>query len=126
MKKPVEHLREGWYGNREKYQGHVIDEANKVIIISETEMIPLKEHVNCEGLVKLSIKCANEIFVKMCDGLSGTIGNLNVDPNYEPPAEDLPINTFLATEVDAVRDEDEEGNGSGIDAVINEEEAHML
>ena len=71
MKETVQHLQEGWYGNHFG-DGPPPDEVIKP--------------VNCEGLVRKSIKAANDIFIPMCAslGLSGQIGSLE----YSPPQGD--------------------------------------
>ena len=46
------------------------------------------------GLYNTMIKHANR-FVEMCQGISGEIGNITIDPDYEVPKIDIPIDTLL-------------------------------
>lgn len=77
MKQTVADLREGWYGNR-----HMLSEEEAA------DPMNVIKPVDCEALVRHSIKMANTRFIPMCPGLSGTIGNLVVTPHdFDLPAD---------------------------------------
>ena len=61
MRDVVEGLREGWYGNGDKYE----------------DTHPLfKRPVDCLKLWNKSLEIATTKFVKLCDGISGVMGDL--------------------------------------------------
>jgi hypothetical protein len=78
MKQTVDQLREGWYG---------YPEDNGV----------RKEGVDCGELFDTAIRHANKTFIPLCGGISGTIGNLVVDPNFEESDMDIPIDMLVLT-----------------------------
>ena len=80
MKEVVKYLREGWYGNGNKYvHGH-----------------PFKKlPVSCQKLWRKCKNVAGTKFVGLCGGLSGTIGHLIVDPDYVDERVALPIDTLV-------------------------------
>ena len=80
MQKTVELLREGWYGTGSKYPPS--DER-------------FKAPVDCRKLVLNSWKLATTKFVPLCNGLSGEIGNLNVDADHTPEPLVFPIDTLV-------------------------------
>ena len=80
IKDAAMHLREGWYGTRGNHPP------------SDT-----RYHVetNCRKLVKTLMDFGNNKFVPMCDGISGVLGSLVIDPKYEPDLTGIPIDTLL-------------------------------
>jgi len=50
----------------------------------------------------------NTKFVKMTDGISGELGNLVVDENYEPPAATVPIDTLVLSLAGGANDDDDD------------------
>jgi transposase len=76
MKETVSHLREGWYGN----------EWNLPIGHSRR-----KYPVNSYKLFLMSLEYAATKFVPLCEGISGTIGNLIVDGTYQEDPVAFPI-----------------------------------
>ena len=80
MKDVVKYLREGWYGNGEKYPpGHPLR----------------KQHVDCRKLWMHCLTDASKIFVPICGGLEGEIGSLNVDENWKDDEVSIPIDTLI-------------------------------
>ena len=91
MKDVVIHLREGWYGNGNKYcDGHVLK----------------KRPIDCRKLWRTCLDIAGTKFVAICDGISGNIGSLLVDETFIDESVDLPIDTFV---VDVTKNNDFEG-----------------
>jgi hypothetical protein len=80
MKEVVKNLREGWYGSAG-------DDSKKA--------------VNCLGLFNETIKQANKIFIPLCEGISGAIGNLDINPDYIPNRQGMPIDLLV---MDVARD----------------------
>ena len=80
LKDIVRYLREGWYGNGEKFHvGH-----------------PLRKRgFDYRALWRTWLKIAGTKYVGLCDGISGEIGSLNVDENYVEEEVDLPIDTLV-------------------------------
>ena len=80
MKDVVQFLREGWYGNGDKYAaGH-----------------PLRKHeVNCRGLWLHCLSDASKKIVPLCGGIDGRIGELNVDESYKDGEVSIPIDTLV-------------------------------
>jgi hypothetical protein len=91
MKETVSHLREGWYGNGDTYP---VGDLYR------------KAPVDCGKLFQESLKAAATIFVPMCEGISGTIGTLTVDPTYIDDEVDIPIDALV---LDLARLDDEGG-----------------
>jgi hypothetical protein len=83
MKDAVGHLRAGWHGN-----ANLFDDLGREL----TDMDcgdgdvnhPYKQAADCGKLWGQMIKKANEVFIPMCPGLSGTIRSLIDDGSYEP------------------------------------------
>ena len=92
MKEIVSHLREGWYGNGDTYP---VDELCR------------KAPVDCGKLFQESVKVAATKFVPMCEGISGTIGALTVDPTYIDDEVDIPIDALV---LDLARFDEEDGD----------------
>jgi hypothetical protein len=89
MKELVSNLREGWYGNGETYPvGHLYRKAP----------------VDCRKLFQESVKAAATKFIPMCEGVSGTIGDLTIDPTYQEEEIDIPIDALV---LDLARIDDE-------------------
>jgi len=100
MRDVVRHVRDGWCGNDDRRE----------------ELDP--EHTkgtSCEGLVKKANRAANEMFMPTCPGITGTIGDLEVDETHERDTSEMPIDELVVdiTEdlvfmIDEVEDEDED------------------
>ena len=54
-----------------------------------------------------SLKYAGTIYVPICDGIDGTIGNLSVDDNHTDESHTLPIDTLV---VNLAKDDELEVN----------------
>ena len=80
---------EGWYGDGDQYhEGH-----------------PLKKSpVNCRELWGKCLKIAGKTFIENCDGISGSIGSLKEDGDFNNEPMSIPIDTLV---VDLTRDKDE-------------------
>ena len=59
------------------------------------ETIPRKQPADCAGLIRTSINFANNKFIPLCEGLSGTIDELTYDSEYTPVTEGMPIDMIL-------------------------------
>jgi hypothetical protein len=94
MRDAVSHLRAGWYGNDHLFTdlGRPPDRRD---CVGDDENHPYKRAVDCQKLWVAMLKKADEVFIKMCPGLSGTIGSLVDDGSYEPQAVNVPIDAFL-------------------------------
>jgi len=92
MKGTVNHLREGWHGNGETYP---VDHLYR------------KAPVDCKKLYQESLKAAATKFVPLCEGISGTIGALTIDPTYQEDEIDIPIDALV---LDLTRIADEGGD----------------
>ena len=80
MKSVVEYLREGWYGNGDKYAvGHLLR----------------KQEVNCCGLWLYCPNDASKKIVPLCGGVEGQIGELIVDKTYKDGEVSIPIDTLV-------------------------------
>ena len=97
-------LREGWYGTR----GNVELGDDHII----------KKPVNTGKLWKKCIRYANEISVKLCQGIEGSVGSLTIDESYVPEPITLPIDTLVSDLARESSEEEEEGV-SGEDNVTN-------
>ena len=90
MKKVVQYLREGWYGNGDAYVvGH-----------------PLRKRpVSCKKLWVTCLKMAGTNFVSICDGIEGQIGTLVIDDTFRYESVMLPLDTLV---VDLKKDVEED------------------
>ena len=80
MKDIVKYLREGWYGNGEAFiLGHPYR----------------KRPVDCGKLWTTCLNFARTKYIPLCEGISGSIGELIVDKNYEDERVELPIDTLV-------------------------------
>ena len=80
MRKTVSDLREGWYGNGETYPvGHPLRKAP----------------CNCKKLWATVRDVACTKFVPLCDGISGSIGSLEIDAAFVNEEVNLPIDTLV-------------------------------
>ena len=80
MRDVVESLREGWYGNGDEYE----------------DTHPLfKRPVDCLKLWQKSLEIATTKFVKLCDGISGVMGDLDVDRDFVDKEVSIPIDTLV-------------------------------
>ena len=84
MKDVVQRLRDGWYGNTNGFQEDNDEYCHPI---------------DCNKLVM------DKVFVPLCTGLSGSIGNLTVDPTHEGDTTCIPIDTYI---VDLTKDDDDD------------------
>ena len=114
MKQTVQHVHEGWYGNLHLLphydSNNLID--NQPMLLAGNHEVQVKKPVDCMKLFETSVRQANEKFVPMCMGLSGTMGSLTVDENHEPDRNGIPIDIIMADinnfdEISDDRDDDE-------------------
>ena len=80
MRDVVRRIRDGWCKNDDH----------------RAELDP--EHAkgtSCEGLVKKADRAANEMFMPMCPGITGTIGDLEVDETCERDTSEMPIDELV-------------------------------
>jgi transposase len=81
MKETVSHTREGWYGNKWDLP---------------IGRIRRKYPVSCYKLFLTSLEyAATKKFMPLCEGISGTIGNLVVDGTYKEDPVAFPIDTLV-------------------------------
>jgi hypothetical protein len=80
MKETVSHIRDDWYGNEWDLPiGHSCQ----------------KYPVNCYKLFLTRLEYVAAKFVPLCEGISGTIGNLVVDGTYEEELVAFPIDALV-------------------------------
>ena len=94
MREVVKALREGWYGNGNAYP------ANHPLS---------KRAVDCSGLWRTALHCAGTIYVPICDGISGEIGDLVIDDSHTDELCDIPIDTLVLDMTNEETDYDEIG-----------------
>ena len=92
MKEVVRYLRDGWYGNEDRFE-EGYDKYHKV--------------TNCKKLFGESIKVLDAKFIPLCDGLEGRIGALTVNENHEHDVTGISIVTLIIDLTDAVGGDDE-------------------
>ena len=90
MKQVVSRLRDGWYGNADRY---------------EKDHAEYSTQKDCSKLVKRSIRLMDTHFISLVDGISGKIGALEVDPTYERDTTGIPIDSLV---VDLTKEDDDE------------------
>jgi hypothetical protein len=92
----VETLRHGWYGNHMFFEEHE-DEIDPIsgCIRSRGRYILPRDTLDCYSLVQHTITDINRKYIPMCDGLSGTLGSLIIDPDYETNLDGLPIDMVV-------------------------------
>ena len=97
MKQTVADLREGWYGNRHLFPAG----AGPNDFLAGNCRCRYKSEVECPKLFETCVNFANKKFIPLCDGISGTIGNLVVDEAHESNKDGLPIDMFV---IDLMKD----------------------
>jgi hypothetical protein len=94
MKDAVSHLRAGWHGNE-----HLFTDLGRAPMkrdcVDGNENHPCKKGGDCQKLWLAMLKKANQVFIPMCPGLSGTIGTLADDGLCEPQAVNILVDAFL-------------------------------
>jgi tRNA synthetases class I (I, L, M and V) len=65
--------------------------------MSNKDILIQKESLSRRPFFKKAIYMANTKFIKMCDGLDGTIGALKIMENHQANYKDLPIDMLLNT-----------------------------
>ena len=103
MRRTVDTLRHGWYGNLHLFPG-VVDLVNDnpqqeltpiVSYDNDGNKIQRTKPIDCRGLVKKAVQMINRKFIPICNGLDGTIDNLVVDGTYEQTTDNMPIDMLL-------------------------------
>jgi hypothetical protein len=90
MMETVNNLREGWYGNLSKYDTQLNESQ------MEEDYNNIKKYpVDCLKLFNHCVEKANTKFIPLCQGLSGTMGNLIVDNNHVMCHDGIPIDLLL-------------------------------
>ena len=56
---------------------------------------PRKAPVNCAKLEQTAVEFMNNKFIKLCGGLDGVIGNLQIDQNHQPDLTGMPIDMLV-------------------------------
>jgi hypothetical protein len=92
----VETLRHGWYGNRLFFKEHEqeIDPIYGCITYNGRYVLPC-DMVDCYSLVQHTITDINTKYIPMCEGISGSLGSLVIDPSYETNLDGLPIDMVV-------------------------------
>ena len=98
MSETIRLLCEGWYGT-----GNTYPEGD----------IRHKGEIDCFKLWNKSLGFATTKFVPICRGVSGTIGELQVDENYVAEPHDLPIDTLVLDFANSSTDDNETGVDEG-------------
>ena len=98
MSETIRLLCEGWYGTGKTYQAYDIRH---------------KEEIDCSKLWAKSLGFATTKFVPICQGISGTMGELQVDENYVAEPHDLPIDTLVLDFANNSVDDNETGVDEG-------------
>ena len=94
MQNVVTYFREGWYGN---WDTNALDSNQR------------KRLVNCCTLWAKCLSIVGTKFVQLCEGISGVIGNLEVDPKFTYESVTLPIDTLVVYFTREDADDDEFG-----------------
>ena len=98
MKDVVQQLREGCYGNGDKYAiGYPLR----------------KQEVNCRGLWLHCLTDASQKFVPLCGGVDGRIGELSVNEIYKDGEVSIPIDTLVVDLTQNRQEVDEIGQPIG-------------
>jgi hypothetical protein len=84
------HIHDGWYGNADMFQ----DGDNQFQAV-----------IDCKKLVQHAISCADTMSIPLSDGISGTIGALTIDPDYECDTTGIPIDTLVVNLTNQVNDD---------------------
>jgi transposase len=92
MKETVSHVREGWYGNGDTYP---VGDLYR------------KAPVDCGKLFQECVTAAATKFIPLCEGISGTIGDLKIDETYQEEEIDVPIDALV---LDLARFNDKRGD----------------
>ena len=90
MRRTVQLLREGWYGNRQHWpvgcNSDWIGEGNML----RRKMVP----ANCAGMVAKAEEYMNKFFIPIA-GFNGTIDNLQVPEGFVATTEEMPMDMFV-------------------------------
>jgi hypothetical protein len=96
IKQTVSHVREGWYGNGDTYpEGDLYRKAPVDCAL-----------VDCGKLFQECVRAAATKFIPLCEGISGTIGDLKINETYQEEEIDIPIDALV---LDLARFNDEGG-----------------
>jgi hypothetical protein len=91
MKDTVRHLHNGWYGNANMFQ----EDDDKFHAVTE-----------CKKLVQHAISSVDATFIPLSDGISGTIGALTNNLDYERDTTGIPIDTLVVDLTNGLDDDD--------------------
>jgi hypothetical protein len=91
MKDTVRRLCDGWYGNVDTFEKGD-DEFHAV--------------GDCKKLVQHAISCADTTFTPFSHGISGTIGTLTINPQYELITTGILIHTLVVDSTNQLDDGD--------------------
>jgi len=90
MRETIKYLREGWYGNEDLW------EDGSTNITQDGRRRPRKRPANCKGMVSKSLQIAEDKFIPIANGVTGTtLLTLQEDPDYEEATEDMPIDLVV-------------------------------
>lgn len=82
MKEVVHYLREGWYGNFDKFP----------------DKHPFKKRAaDCQKMWEKCLDFTRTKYVNLCEGISGTLPHLTIDQTVVDEQIDLPIDTLIVT-----------------------------
>jgi transposase len=100
MKQTVELVREGWYGNIQQWESGNQKFRNDYRRVR-------KEPVDCNALVMHSIEMANTMFIPLCEGLEGKLGDLTINSNHVPNWDGLPVDLLISSNNNKLDTDDE-------------------
>ena len=92
MKQTMKHVRDGWYGNVSEFDPDGVSILNQ----EPNHHHQLKQPVDCMKLFRKMVSMSNEKFIPMCEGITGTIGQLTIDSNHIPIRAGVPIDILMA------------------------------
>lgn len=88
MKETVHNVREGWYGNTELWDANVNNLQNDY---RRQRKLP----ADCNRLFQHTVEMANNKFIPICGGISGTMGDLIIDQDHVPVWDGIPADMIL-------------------------------
>ena len=95
MKETVNDLREGWYGNAHLFPNGPL-QKNRLPTLPGSNR-PIKYPIRCNKLVATAHGFIDSMFIKICDGISGTLQDLTIDEDYETTTEGMPMDMLLVS-----------------------------
>ena len=94
MQSVVKYLREAWYGNTSTF---------------DVNNVKHKRPFDCRRLWARYLTITGTKFVPLCEGISGEIGNLEVDDLFRYESINLPIDTLVVDLTCVYKEDDELG-----------------